>query len=65
MKKVRFEKVGSGELFNMNYNHSFKLEQNTEYFFDLDGCTNANYNNESLHSHIVSHPNSNKNTQKF
>ena len=66
MKKAKFEKLGSGELFNFNINHSSrKSKQNTESFLNFDNCIDANYNYESLRSRLVSQPNSNKNYKNF
>ena len=57
-KKAKFEKLGS---FYINSNHSRKkLKQHTESFLNLDNCINANYYYESLCSHLVSQPKSNK-----
>ena len=59
-------KLGSGELFNLNNNHSGKkLKQHTESFLNLDDCISANYYYESLRSHLVSQPNSDKIDKKF
>ena len=44
-----------GVLLNINHNHcSKKLNQHTEFFFNLDDYINANFNYESLRSRLVS-----------
>ena len=61
-KEGKIWKLGSGELYNFDDNHSSKkLKQHTKKFLNLDDCINANYNYESLRSRLVSQPNSNKN----
>ena len=41
------------------------MKQHTERFLNLDDCINAYYNYESLYSHLVSQPNSNKYYKNF
>ena len=48
-----------------NNHSSKKLKQLTESALNLDDCFNANYNYESLRSHLVSQPNSYKNYNNF
>ena len=48
-------KIGSGELYNLNNNHSSKKsKQQKESFLNLDDYINANYNYESLSFRLVS-----------
>ena len=65
-KEGEVSKLGLGELFSFNNNHSGKKsKQHTESFLNLDDCIYPNYYYESLHSHLVSLPNSNKNNNNF
>ena len=63
-----FWKRVSDENFNIHLKHSSKtLKQQSETFFNLADCINANYNYESLCSCLVSQSNSNfnKNNSNF
>ena len=54
MKKVKFEKCDLFHIVAKNQNQIQKV------VFNLDDCINANYDYESLYSHHISHPKSNK-----
>ena len=58
--------LGSGDLYNLNNNQSGKiLKQHTESLLNSYEFINANYNYDTLRSHLVSQPNSTKNYKNF
>ena len=56
-------RTGSDEIFSLDKTkHSRKkIKLHTETFTTFDSCLNANFQYESLHSRLASHPKTNKN----